>query len=235
MSLSTQDGRVVATGDDIQIADGDKITSHLVFHFKDGSVDDETTVFTQHEEFKLISEHHVQKGPFFPHPMDLAIDVASGEVTVKTTQKDGKEFDDTEHMDMPADLANGLVNAIVKNLKPERAETKISMIVPTPKPRLVALAISPRGEESFLLAGARRKALAYEIKIELGGVAGVVAQFVGRQPPNVHLWILGGELPTFLREEGQSFEDGPILVMSLVSPTWPHAARPSAKPNPAKH
>lgn len=229
--MSTPDGKIVAWGDLIQIADGDKVTSHLVFRFKDGSVDEETTVFTQQGEFKLVSDHHIQKGPFFPHPIDLAIDVASGQVTVKSVGKDGKEVDDTEHMDMPADLYNGLVNSVVKNIKPDTAETKISMIVPTPKPRLVTLAISPRGEDSFFMAGMRHKALAYDIKIELGGVVGVVAKFVGRQPPDVHIWILGGELPTFLKDDSQSFEDGPILTVALASPSWPRRMHPAAKPS----
>ncbi len=41
------DGRTLADGDLIQFARGDKVTSRLVFRFRDGSVQDETTVFTQ--------------------------------------------------------------------------------------------------------------------------------------------------------------------------------------------
>jgi hypothetical protein len=31
----------------------------------------------------------------------------------------------------------------------------------------------------------------YEIKIELGGVPGVVAPLIGKQPPKVQIWIAG--------------------------------------------
>ncbi len=49
------------------------------------------------------------------------------------------------------------------------------MLVATPKPRVVKLVISPRGEEPFLVVGSSRQGIHYEIKIDLGGVAGVVA------------------------------------------------------------
>src|SRR5512143_2495701 len=42
--LRTLDGNAIADGDLIQIARGDRVTSQLLFHFKDGSVHDETAV-----------------------------------------------------------------------------------------------------------------------------------------------------------------------------------------------
>jgi len=227
LSLTTEQGEPLADGDLIEMVRGDRVTSRLVFHFKDGSIDDETAVFTQRGKFRLISDHHIQKGPYFPRSMDLLIDVPKGMVTVRTTAKDGKEGVVTEHMNLPPTLYNGLVIPIVKNLRPETPETKVSMIVATPKPRLVKLAITPRGTQQFALAGVPRKALAYEIKIELGGVAGLVAPLVGKEPPRIHLWVVSGEVPTFVREKGPLFEGGEVLTISLASPTWPsesHAA-----------
>jgi hypothetical protein len=140
---------VLAVGDLIQVVRGDWVTSRLLFRFKDGSVDDETTVFSQRGNFQLITDHHIQKGPSFPQPMDLSIDVRSGRITVRSTGKDGKEDVTTEHMDLPPDLANGLILSIAKNIRPDTRETKVSMVVATPTPRLVKVAISPHGEESF--------------------------------------------------------------------------------------
>jgi hypothetical protein len=37
--------------------EGERVTSEVVLHFKDGSVHNETTVFSQDREFRLISEH----------------------------------------------------------------------------------------------------------------------------------------------------------------------------------
>src|ERR1035438_10262043 len=75
--LQTLDGKSLATGDLIQIGEGDRVTSRLTFHFRDGSLDDETTVYTQHKVFHLISDHHIQRGPSFPQPLDMLVEAAT--------------------------------------------------------------------------------------------------------------------------------------------------------------
>jgi hypothetical protein len=226
LALHSQDGRLLAVGDLTETIRGDRVTSHLLFRFKDGSVDDETTVFSQRGTFQLISDHHVQKGPSFPQPLDLLIDVRRGQVTSRSTGKDGKEEVKNDPLSFPPDLANGMVLSIAKNILPDTLETKASMLVVTPKLRLVKLAISPRGEEPFSLPGSARKAMRYEIKIELGGVVGLVAPLVGKQPPNIQIWINEGPAPAFVKEEGPFFEGGPIWTILLASPVWPDAQRP---------
>ena len=113
LELRSEDGQVVASGDSFQVVRGSRVTSRTVFHFKDGSIDDETTVFSQRHTFQLISDHHIQKGPSFPHPMVVLIDVRTGQVTVHSTGKDGKEEVKTDHLDLPPDLVNGLVPVLL--------------------------------------------------------------------------------------------------------------------------
>jgi hypothetical protein len=221
LSLRGQDGRVIAAGELSQVAHGSQVTARLTFHFRDGSLDDETTVFSQRGSFRLIRDHHVQQGPSFPRPLDWTIDVAGGVVTSRSKGKDGKDEVKTDHMRLPPDLANGLLSVVVKNLRADAAETKVSMVVATPKPRLVTLAISPLGEDPFTLAGSEHKARHYQIKIKLGGVAGVVAPIVGKQPPDIQMWVYGGDAPSFMKEVGPLFDDGPIWTMQLASPEWP--------------
>ena len=219
--LRTQQGHRLAVGDLIQTVRGDRVSSSLIFRFRDGSVDNESSVFSQRGNFQLISDHHIQKGPSFPHPMDVSIDVRRGEVTVRSMGKDGKEEVKTEHMDLPSDLSNGMILSLVKNIRPDTPETKVSMVVATPKPRLVKLAIAPQGEEPFSLAGSRRKAMHFGIKIELGGIAGVVAPLIGKAPPDIQIWIIGGKAPAFVKEEGALYQGGPIWSIQLTSPVWP--------------
>ena len=45
--LRSTDGKILASGDLIQVARGDRVTTRLVFHFKDGSIHDETAVHSQ--------------------------------------------------------------------------------------------------------------------------------------------------------------------------------------------
>lgn len=225
LELRSEDGRVLASGDSVQVVHGDQVTSHMLFSFKDGSIDDETTVFTQHRTFHLIIDHHIQKGPSFPHPMDVLIDSRSGQVTVRSTGKDGKEEVITEHLAMPPDLANGMVPLVIKNMRPDAPKAVVSMLVATPKPRLVKLAISNRGDEIFSVAGSPRMAIHYEIKIELGGVAGIVAPLIGKEPPNIQLWTIGGQAPTFVREQGPIYPEGPMMTIQLTGPVWPDSPK----------
>ena len=226
--LRSEDGRVLASGDSVQVVHGDQVTTHTLFTFKDGSTDDETTVFLQRGVFRLITDHHVQKGPFFPHPMDLLVDARGGQVTVRTTGKDGKEDVKTDHLSMPADLANGMVPMIIANLRSGASETTVPMLVTTPKPRLVKLVISSLGDANFSIGGASRKAIHYQIKIEIGGIAGMVAPLVGKAPPNIEIWMVGGQAPTFLREQGPTYEDGPIMTIEQTSPVWPDEPKAGA-------
>lgn len=220
LELRSESGHIVAYGDSTQIVHGDRITAETLFKYKDGSVDDETTIYTQHHTFHLISDHHVQKGPAFPHPMDVMIEAATGQVTVRSTDKDGKEDVKKDHMDLPSDLANGLIPIVAENMWPHTDQITVSMIVATPKPRLVKLVLSNRGEETYSLLGTSRKSTHYEIKIELGGIVGVIAPLVGKAPPNIQLWVIGGTASTFAREQGPSYPEGPMMTIQLASPTW---------------
>src|SRR5436853_48275 len=68
LAVRTLEGKILAAGDLSQTVRGNRVVSHLVFRFKDGSVDDETAVFSQQHDFRLIRDHHIQKGPSFPNP-----------------------------------------------------------------------------------------------------------------------------------------------------------------------
>jgi len=224
LELISPDGQVVAYGDSTQVVHGDEITAETLFTFKDGSIDDETTVYTQHHTFQLISDHHVQKGPFFPHPTQVFINARTGQVFTRTTGKDGKGEFRTDHLKLPADLANGMVPLVIENME-SAAQKTVSLVVSTPKALLVSLVISKVGEDSYSLVGTTRKATHYEIKIVLGGIAGVVAPLIGKAPPNIEMWAVTGQAPTFVKEQGPIYADGPVMTVQLISPDWPDAPK----------
>ena len=221
LALRTLDGAFLASGDLIQTSRGDRVTSRLVFHFKDGSIQDETAVFTQSERFRLLTDHMIQRGPTFPHPMEVSIDAVGGRVTVRYREDDGKEKIAEEQMSLPPDLANGIVLTLVKNIAPDAAPTEVSMLAATPKPRLVKLIITPVGEDAFTAGGASHKATRFNVRIELGGLAGLIAPLIGKQPHDTSVWILGGEAPGFVKSEGPMYQGGPLWRIELASPVWP--------------
>src|SRR3569833_465412 len=219
LTLRTLDGTLIADGDLIQNVRGDRVTSRLVFHFKDGSVSDETAVFSQRGVFRLISDHLVQKGPSFPKPIDIRINGATGEVVVRYTE-DGKEKTANDKVKVGDGLANGVLLTILKNLAPGAAESSLGFVVATPKPRLVTLHVSSAGEESFRTGELSRKAQHYKIKIDIGGMTGILAEVFGKAPPDQHVWILQGEAPAFVKSESQMTPNGPVWRIELTSPVW---------------
>jgi hypothetical protein len=220
---SLDSGAVIADGDLIQFSEGDRVTSRLVFHFKDGSLQDETAVFTQRRQFRLLSDHLVQRGPTFPHPLDFSIDVTSGNVRVRH-RDDGEEKVIEKRMELPSDLANGMMVTLLKNIAPGAPSTTVSMLFATPKLRLVKLEITPMGSEPFSVGRASHKATRFNVKVEIGGLAGLIAPLLGKQPKDTSVWILGGDAPGFVRSEGQFFQGGPVWRIELASPDYPRAS-----------
>lgn len=218
--LRSLDGRAIADGDLIQTARGTRVTSRLIFRFKDGSVHDETAIYSQRGSFRLISDRLIQKGPSFPEPLDMSIDVAAGTVVVHHQGEHEKLETASEQMTLPPDLANGIVLTLLKNIRSDAPPKSLSFIAATPKPRLVTLELSTAGHEKFSTGGSGRSAMHYVLKAKLGGVAGLVAPLVGKQPPDSHVWILEGEAPAFVKSEQTLFVGGPLWRIELVSPVW---------------
>lgn len=102
--LRAANDRILADGELDQFAQGDRVTSKLVF--------------------RLLTDHLIQKGPSFPHPLDMSIDCMRQQVTVRYMD-DGKEKVADEHMDLPADLANGLISILLKNVPATQSALKV--------------------------------------------------------------------------------------------------------------
>lgn len=215
-ALKTLDGVTIATGEATQTVSRGLVTSRLTFRFKDGSIDDDVTVFTQQGVIRLVSDHHIQRGPSFPKPIDFLIEMATGDLTFKA--EDGTVS--KEHMDLPADVSNGLPPNLLLNISPTTPETKIAYVAPGKKPRLVHLSIKPTGSLSFHAGALHRKATDFTLHVELGGVSGIVAPIIGKEPSDYHIWIQAGVPPVFVREEGPLYEGGPIWRIEQVSPSF---------------
>jgi len=128
-------------------------------------------------------------------------------------------------LDLPPDLANGIILDILKNISPDTQETKLSYVAATPKPRLVHLSIKPQGEQTFSVAGVRHKAKRFAVRVELGGITGVIAPLIGKKPADTDVWVAGGEAPAFFKSEGPPYPGGPVCGTRMDSPAWPRAPR----------
>jgi len=223
--LRTLENETLAVGDVIQDSNGDRVTSQVIFRFKDGSVHDERVSYSQKRRFRMLEYRLSQKGPAFKTQTELFINGTSGEVTVHSWDEKGKEKVESSHEKLPADLANGMIPILTKNLPTDGSAPTASLLVATPKPRLMKLEIRREGEDPFVVGGSSRNAMRYALKISIRGVAGIVAPLIGKEPPEIHVWVMEGEAPTLLRSEGPLYEGGPVWRIDQISPQWAKEAR----------
>jgi hypothetical protein len=232
--LSTPEGVLIASGDLLQVGRDGEVSSRLVFHFKDGSLFDETVVFTQRNVFTLQSYHLVQRGPVFPEDTEITLERASGKYRVKTrAHKDGREKVRDGTLDLPLDVYNGMVLTVLKNLSGGAGET-VHMVAFTPAPKLIKLKLAPSGEHKILVGGTEKTATHYVLKPMLGIWLKFFASLLGRMPPDNHAWNVTADVPAFVKFEGPLFMNGPVWRIELTSPRWPDRKPPverHQKPN----
>jgi hypothetical protein len=221
--LRSQEGQTLATGDMIQTVEGENVTSELVLHFKDGSIYDDVSVFSQNKDFRLISDHVRQEGKSFSNPVECRDDVARDDVEI-ASDKEGNRKVEHHQVQIPEDVANGLILTLVENIPPSEPETTVSLVSESSNPRVVKLKIHSEGKQSFSASGERLEATHYVIHTDIGGAARAVAKVVGKQPADIHFWIVDGKAPAFVKFTGQLFNGGPVWNIELAAVKWENNA-----------
>jgi len=215
MAARSETGKIIARVEFAQVVQGDEVTMRLTYRFVDGSIDDETTTCRQQGTFRLVRNHHIQKGPFFAKPVDFTVEAATGIATSRTEDKNGEIHVESEQIDLPDDLANGFVGTLLLNVPHNTPPFRVGILAPVFGGRLIRILISPEGEQPFQKAGQTLKATVFRIHPELGGILGVIATLLGLQPKDVMVWVLEGEQPAVVRVVGQLGGSGPVLSSEL--------------------
>src|ERR1700752_4696790 len=79
LALRTPERGFVASGDLLQVVQrGGAVESRMRFRFKDGSVLDETVVFSQERVFTLLSYRLLQQGPVFAEDTEISMERKTG-------------------------------------------------------------------------------------------------------------------------------------------------------------
>ncbi|MCU1251586.1 MAG: hypothetical protein JWQ49_4615 [Edaphobacter sp.] len=215
MVARSENEKIIANCEFSQTVQGDEVTMRLTYKFVDGSIDDETTTYRQQGTFRLVRDHHTQKGPFFVKQVDFTVEAATGIATSRTADKNGNIRVENHHIDVPDDLANGFVGTLLLNAPQNTTPFRVAMLVPVNGARLIRILISPEGEQPFHSTGQTRRAMVFRIHPELGGIVGVIASLIGLQPKDVMVWVLEGEEPAVVRIVGQLGGYGPVVSSEL--------------------
>jgi hypothetical protein len=199
-------GEKIANGDLVQVAQGDRVENRLTFRFLDGSLYDETVVFSQRSVFRLISYRIVQRGPSFPESLDAAVDRETGRYTVRyRTDEESAEEVIKGKFEIPDDAYNGLLGTLMKNL-PVGTSTTVQIIAFTPKPRAVKMLLMPASEDTVMMGDVAVAATRFLVKPQLG----LFASLLVAEVPDIKCWVAGGIAPAFLKFEGPLYFLGPI-------------------------
>jgi hypothetical protein len=218
LELHTAAGEFLAHGDLLQVPRKDGIDSRMIFRFVDGSLFEETVVFTQHSAFEMQSYHLVERGPSFSDDLDATL-ARSGVYSVKTkSHKTGEEKTYNGSLGMPADVYDGMIVVIAKNLAANVTRT-VHLVAFTPEPRMIQLDFIPSAPVKMPFGKSAENAVEFTVKPRLGGLTGFFARVLGKIPPDSHVWIASDEVPTFARFLGPLFT-GPVWRIDLVAPTW---------------
>ncbi len=220
MVARSEDGKTLANGEFWQVVQGDEVTMRLTYRFLDGSMDDEETTYTQKGTFRLVRNRHIQKGPFFTKPIDFTVETSTGIVTSRTFDKSGKMHIESKRMDLPADLANGIVGTLLLNVAHNTKPFRVGMLATVGGGRLVPLLISSENEETVHLEERIVKATVFRIHPELNAFVRVFARVLGLQPKDVVVWVLQGEDPAVAVIVGQLGGYGPVVSSDLVGASF---------------
>jgi hypothetical protein len=224
LSLRDSGGKSLASGDLLQTVTDSGISSRMSFHFADGSVFEESVLFTQRREFVFRSYHLVQRGPAFSDDLDARL-LANGTYNVTSTShhdREVKKHDGT--LTLPPDVSNGMVITLLKNMQRHDSQT-VHVVAFTPQPRLVELQLSPLTEQPVLNGRRSESSTEYRLKVHIGGVTGLLAKLLGKIPADTHVWIVTQDVPAFVRMRGPLYM-GPVWQIDLTVPGWPRSAQP---------
>lgn len=227
LALRSTTGDLLAEGDLLQVVRAEGVDSRLVFRFRDGSLYDETVVFSQSRVFTLLSYRLQQRGPSFPEEMEISVERERDHGRYKvTSRRAGREAETaTGEIELPPDVYNGMFIMILRNLAKGATET-VHVLAFTPKPTLVQVELTPQAVETVLAGERRVPATHYVLKPKLGLLRGVAAALFGKTPADYHCWIATADLPAFVAIDGPLYAGGPIWRFETVSPRGP--ARPAA-------
>jgi hypothetical protein len=215
------DGAMLAQGDLLQVARESEIDKRMVFRFKDGSVFDERVTYTERGVYALKSYSLSKTGPAFEADTEISMTTATGAYRVKTKdRKGGAEKILEGKLDFPADVYNGMILTVVKDLSKGAGEI-IHYVAFTPQPRVIELELTPVGEQKITVGELTKTAVHYVMKPRLGIWLRFFATILRRVPEDFHAWILTDEVPAFVGFEGSLTTPGPVWRIDLVSPRRP--------------
>jgi hypothetical protein len=208
----------IAAGELTQWIEKRAIASRLVIRFDDGSLHDETVRFAQRPVFRVVSYEQKQKGPAFAEDSSVKFD-RSGRYEVRQRPRGEDEKTAAGTFEVPDDVCNGLTSVLIKNLQ-RGTSASVHMVTFRPEPLVLDVELTTEGTDRYWVGDVASEATRWLVKPTVPGVKGMLASVVGKQPPEVRIWIAPEPAPVLVRFEGALYVDGPVWRIELSAPRW---------------
>lgn len=224
-------GESIGHGEVLQTVRRSLVESRLVFRFKDGSLFDEKTTFSQRRVFTLQKYRLIQRGPSFPEELDIRMDRKSGRYRVRSRAgPDQSAVVTAGRLDMPSDAYNGLIGTLLRNLPSGKSAT-VRIVAFTPEPKLIALDLRPEAKEPVQVGDLLKTATRWVLEPRIHGVVHFFGKVLGQLPDQFRyrFWIIHDGIPVFARFEGPLHLMGPVWRIEVLSPRM--AVSPTDKPH----
>jgi len=218
LTLRAPGGEPLADGDLLQVANARGIESRMVFHFRDSSYFDERVTFSQKGVFRMEHYELVQRGRAFEQDLEVTLSATGVYSVTATSRSDGEVKHWKGTLDLPADVYNGMVITIAKNLARGDSQT-VHIVAFTPGPRLIGLEIAPAGTRRVWNGRHGVATTHFKLKPKLGVILGFFARLLGRAPPDSDAWIVTDGVPGFVRFDGPLYT-GPPWRLELAAPAF---------------
>jgi hypothetical protein len=122
----------------------------------------------------------------------------------------------TGRLEMPADVYNGMVITIAKNLSLKETQ-RVHVVAFTPKPMLIEVEYAPASGQRVMFGTRAQAGVLFTLKPKLGTITGFLANLTGKDPPDSHAWFVTEHVPAFVRFQGP-LVTGPVWRIDLIGP-----------------
>ena len=169
---------------------------------------DERTTYSQRGVFRLEAYHLTQSGPSFPGA-DVAFDRKSWPLPGEDAREGRRARGDGERRVRDAAGSRQRPDAPLAQEHAARGTGHRPAGGVHAEAALSRMELHQEGEDRIVFAGDPKQAARHLVDLEIGGVTGVVASVIGKNPPDLRYWLALGDIPAFVRFQGAMFLERP--------------------------
>jgi len=184
-----------------QTVRGDRLATHRIARFRDGSSDEDTAEARVAGTLEALGGRSIIRDPDGEAVADVRIDVANGHIEADWGRGSQRETLD-EHVVLPRGTYWGpLIFIVLKNFEANAEDGRLAFrtVAPTPKPRVLDMELSRQGAAALDRVGLHLDTESFRLSPTVHWLVDPVIRVIA---PRATFWLLPGEPPALARFAG---------------------------------